>query len=546
MQFIKKLTFLLSAGTSLVGAGEVKQKIARFVPTPLSADISGLSKNERQALDKIIAASKYLNPIFLEQVWSGNPALKARLEKDTSKSGKLTLDAFHLDAGPWSRLDNNAPFVAGVPAKPAAAGFYPDDMTAEEFEAWVKTLSPTEKELAVSPVTRIIRAENKKLKAVPYSEYYQKSLAPAAALLREAASLTSAPSLKKYLNERAQAFISNDYYLSDLSWMDLDAALEITIGPYETYEDKLFGYKAAFEAFVTIRNEKETKKLEHFGQYLQEIENHLPLENKYLNAKLGASSPIRVVDQVYASGDARRGVTTAAFNLPNDERVLKEKGSKRVMLKNVQEAKFQKVLLPIAKVVLSPKDNQSVDFESFFNHILMHEMMHGLGPHDIHIGGKPSTVRLEMKELGSALEEAKADISSLFALQYLIDKGVLNKAMESRIYITYLASAFRTVRFGIEEAHGKGMALQFNYLMNEGAILWEKSTSRFRIDTAKIKPAVKKLTGEIMLIQAEGSYEKAQQLYAKYVHIGPEMRQALEKLKNVPVDIRPIFPLAGE
>src|SRR5918993_701293 len=264
--------------------------------------------------------------------------------------------------------------------------------------------------------------------------------------------------------------------------MELDSPIDVTIGPYETYEDELFSYKAAFEAYVTLRDQAESAKLAKFSGYLQELEDNLPLEARYRNPKLGAASPIRVVNEIFGSGEGNSGVQTAAFNLPNDERVVAEKGSKRTMLKNVQEAKFKKTLVPISRVVLSRAQQPLLSFESFFTHILAHELMHGLGPHNIKVDGQDTTVRKQLKELSSAFEEAKADITGLWALQYLIDKGLVDKKMERSLYTTFLASAFRSVRFGIEEAHGRGIALQFNYLIDEGAFRHDEASGRFSVD----------------------------------------------------------------
>ena len=308
--------------------------------------------------------------------------------------------------------------------------------------------------------------------------------------------------------------------------------------------DDLFNYKAAFEAFITLRNDVETKKLEKFSSYLQEIENNLPIDPKYRNPKLGESSPIRVVDLVVTGGESRAGVQTAAFNLPNDEKVTAEKGSKRVMLKNVQEAKFNKVLVPISKIAVDKEQQKYISFEPFFTHILAHELMHGLGPHNITVDGKQTTVRQAMKDLSSAFEEAKADISGLFLLQYLIEKGTIEKKFEKQMYVTYLASSFRSIRFGIKEAHGKGMALQFNYLMDEGAFNFNEKTNKLSVNFEKSKYAMKKLTCEIMTIQAEGSYEKAKAMLDKYAVMHPMIQKVLERLTAIPVDIAPHYPLA--
>jgi hypothetical protein len=519
-------------------------KIRRFAPTIMTANTARLSPNDRKALMKIIAAAKLYDRLYLRQIWSGNEALLQKLQADKSPVGRLRLHYFMINKGPWSQLDGNEPFIEGVPPRPAQANFYPADMTKDEFNSWLNALSPDEKEKATGYFYTIRRDASGKLKTVPYSEEYREFLEPAAKLLREAAALTTNRTLKDFLNKRAAAFASNDYYDSDVAWMDLDAPIEVTIGPYETYEDELFGYKAAFEAYVTLRDEAESAKLKKFSQYLQEIENNLPIDPKYRDPKLGSASPIRVVNEVFSSGEGNTGVQTAAFNLPNDERVVKEKGSKRTMLKNVQDAKFNKTLIPISRVVLDPSQQRDLAFDAFFTHILMHELMHGLGPHNINVDGKATTVRLQLKDQYSAIEEAKADMTGLWALQYLLDKGVIDKSMQRTLYTTNLASMFRSVRFGITEAHGRGVAMQFNYLTGEGAIKFNERNGTFSVDETKIKDAVRKLTNELLTIEAEGSYEKAKALLDKYALIRPQMKSAMDKLKNVPVDIEPIFPLA--
>jgi hypothetical protein len=520
-------------------------KIRRFAPTDISADTAHLSEGDRKALDKIIEAAKLLDPLYLRQVWSGNEALKKKLEADTSAEGKLKLHYFMINKGPWSRPDKDEPFLEGVPEKkPPQGGFYPDDMKKEEFDSWVAGLKEDERQHATGFFSTIRRGGDGKLKAVPYSEEYREFLDPAAKLLMEAAELTTNQTLKNFLIKRAEAFKSDDYYVSDVAWMDLDAPIEVTIGPYETYEDELFGYKAAFEAFVTLRDEAESAKLVKFSGYLQELEDNLPIDPKYRNPKLGAASPIRVVDVVFSSGDGNRGVQTAAYNLPNDEKVVKEKGSKRVMLKNTQEAKFNKVLTPISKVVLDARDLPRISFDAFFTHILAHELMHGLGPHDIKVDGKSATVRKQLKELYSTVEEAKADITGLWALQYLVDKRAIDPAMEQQMYATFLASIFRSIRFGLTEAHAKGIAMQFNYLVDEGGITVNESAGTFSVNEAKIKEAVRKLTHDLLTLEAEGSYEKTKAMLDKYVTVRPSMQKALDKLGDVPIDIEPKFTLA--
>ena len=532
---------LLAAAAVMPDLNQLTQMSARFAPVTLKYDAAGLSAGDRQALPKLVEAARVLNHLFLDQLWSGNRELYAKLQRDTTPLGKARLRYFWLNKGPWSDLDDHAAFVPGAPArKPQGANFYPPDMTREEFEAWVKALPAPEREQALGFFTVVRRDANKQLSLVPYNKEYAADLGKAAGLLREAAALTDNASLKKFLTLRAEAFLSNDYYASDVAWMDLDAPLDITIGPYETYNDELFGYKAGFEAYITIRDEAETNKLKTVAAHLQEVENHLPLDERYRNPKLGASAPIRVVNEVYASGDGAHGVRTAAFNLPNDERVISEKGSARIMLKNIQEAKFASTLIPIAARVLTPGSREDLSFSYFFTHILAHELSHGIGPHQIEVAGRATTPRQELKELYSAIEEAKADITGLFMLEYLYDHKLMDgPGYERPLYTTYLASAFRSVRFGVTEAHGKGMALQFNYLLDKGAFTLD-AAGTFAVDVPKMKSAVRDLTHDLLTIEAEGNYAGAKRMLDTLAVIRPAMQKALDGLKDLPTDIDPV------
>jgi hypothetical protein len=325
--------------------------------------------------------------------------------------------------------------------------------------------------------------------------------------------------------------------------MRLDASIEPTLGPYEVYEDEWFNYKAAFEAFITLRDDAETAKLARFSTELQRLEDNLPLEARYKNPKLGAMAPIRVVSSIFSSGDGNRGVQTAAFNLPNDERINREMGAKRVMLKNVQEAKFSRVLLPIAKVALSKSDQKRVSFDAFFTHILMHELMHGLGPHEVRDAPGRPTVRAALQSAYSAIEEAKADICGLWAMQRLIDQGVLEKRFEESMYVTFLASSFRSLRFGINEAHGKGIAIQLNTLLDAGAYQVAKDGT-FGVDATRIKPAVEALTRTLLTLEAQGNKAEADAMLAKLVMVRPEVKKVLDRLDRVPIDIAPRFVTA--
>src|SRR5438067_1231838 len=498
---------LAAQETALPDATRLQQMAARFEPSEITADLSKLSDADRRVLAKLVEASKIIDALFLRQVWAGNQPMLLDLVRDESPEGRARLHYFLINKGPWSRLDHNAPFVPGAPAdKPQGANFYPDGASKAEVEAWFKSVPQSIRTRSTGFFTVIRRNASPTggdFLIVPYSIEYQNELTQAAALLREAAALGTEPTLKAFLTKRADAFLSNEYYASDVAWMELKGAVEPTIGPYEVYEDEFFNYKAGFESFITVQDEDESAKLQKFAGQLQDIEDHLPIDPKYRNPKLGGLAPIVVVNEVFAAGDANRGVQTAAFNLPNDERVTAEKGAKRVMLKNVQDAKFAKTLIPISKIALSPADQKHVAFDGFFMQIVVHELMHGLGPHSLTLNGRKTTVRQEMKEASSYIEEAKADISSLFAIQYMIDKGVLPKSLETTLYATYLASTFRSIRFGIAEAHGRGVAVQFNYLLDAGGFV-AKPDGTFGIDLAKVKTGVAGPRHDIMTIQAEG------------------------------------------
>jgi hypothetical protein len=531
---------------------ELKAMAARFAPTLIKVDTSGLSAGDQKALEKLVEAAQVVNHIFMQQFWSGDLATYAKLQQDKTPLCQARLHYFWINKGPWSEIDEYAAFLPDVPArKLPGANFYPEDMAKEEFETWVKTLSPEEKERAEGFFTVIRRGPDRKLRDVPYSEEYKSNLAQAGKLLREAAGLTDNASLKKFLTSRADAFVSNNYYESDMAWMDLDAPVDVTYGPYETYQDELFGYKAAFEAYVNVRDDKESARLAFLGDHLQDIENNLPEETQHRNSKLGALAPIRVVNEVFAAGDGAHGVQTAAYNLPNDDKVVQQKGSKRVMLKNIQEAKFKATLLPISKIVLQPSAQKDLSFELFFTHIVAHELCHGLGPHQIKINGRDTNPRMELKEQYAALEEAKADVTGLFALQFLMtqaDSGKLNAPIahgpeaERQLYTTYLASSFRTMRFGLQDSHARGQAMQFNYFLDKSAFV-ANADGTFSVDVPKMKDAVRSLDNELLTLEATGDYAGAKKWMDQMGALRPEVQQALARLKSVPTDIEPVFAI---
>ncbi len=520
----------------------VKGQIAKLAPVEISVDPSLLNENDKAVLAKLVEAAKLMDEIFLRQVYSRNVAIREALQQGSNPDYPTLLTYFTINFGPFDRLNHDEPFINLKHKKPAGANFYPEDMTREEFEAWIQA-HPEDEEAFTSNFT-IIRREGDRLVAIPYSRAYREFLEPAARLLKEAAALAQNPSLKKYLNSRAEAFLSNDYFQSDMDWMDLkDHKIEVVIGPYEVYEDALLGYKASFEAFITIVDPEESAKLRKVNQYLQDMELHLPIPDKYKNLHRGSASPIVVVQEVFTGGDTKAGIQTTAFNLPNDERVREAKGSKKVMLKNVAHAKYDKCWIPIVNIVLDPKDLQRVSFDAYFNHVLMHEMSHGLGPGTITVNGRKTTVNKELKETYSTIEECKADILGVYNLAYMVEKGVFPKEMKAQAYSSYLGGIFRSVRFGINEAHGGANAIAFNYLMEKGGFEYNPQTRKFRVNDAKIEGAIRDLAHDLLMIQATGDYEGAKRFIQKYRYLSPEMQDALNRLKDVPVDIRPVYTI---
>ena len=519
----------------------IKDQIAKFVPTELKYDSNALDERQKMVVEKLYQASKIMDSIFLDQVYSKNYEIKANLEKQNTEEAKLQLQLFDIMFGPFDRLEHNKPFI-GTETKPLGANFYPEDMTKEEFETWIKN-HPDDEKSFTSEFT-VIRRKDGGLGAIPYSQYWKDKLTQASDLLKEAAEFADNPSLKKYLNSRAEAFLSNDYYQSDMDWMDVkDNAIEIVIGPYEVYEDGLFNYKASFESFLTIRDAVESKKLDVFKQYLRDMEIHLPIPDQYKNMKRGSESPLAVVNEIFTAGDTKAGVQTLAFNLPNDERVRKAKGSKKVMLKNVAQAKYDKLLVPIAKIVLDPDQLQYVTFNSFFTHSLMHEMSHGIGPGFITVNGRKTEVRKELMETYATIEECKADILGMYNNVFMIEKGVFPESFEKETYATFLAGIFRSVRFGINEAHGGGNAIIYNYLLDKGGYEYDQETQKVKVNFDKIAGALRNLANRILMIEAKGNYQGAKDMIAEYAVDSPSMRTLREKLSSLPVDIKPIYQI---
>ena len=529
------------AETDLVVVPDIVERRNQFVQKDLSADLSVLSEGDRQALRHLVDAADAVGEIFKLQAWRGNPEFAERVEAYGGDDAQATRDYYRIMVGPWDRLADFEPFIGDAP-HPSGAGYYPEDLTEEEFTAWLE-VHPEDAE-AFTSLHTMVRREGENLVAHPYREVFATQLARAAESLRLAAAATENESLRTYLELRAAAFSTDDYFESDMAWMDLDSLLEIVIGPYETYEDSLFGYKAAFEAFLCVANPEDSKALAGFKSELPFLERSLPIPDEHKNFERGSESPIRVVDEAYAAGDTRAGVQTLAFNLPNDERVREAKGSKKVLLKNVMRAKYEAILEPIADRALPEGKADLLDFDAYFLFILFHEMSHGLGPGRIVVDGRETEVRLEHKDLYSALEEAKADALGVYDLYRLADRGVVDAAVLENLPWTYTAGLFRSARFGATEAHGLGVVIQTNYLLEKGALL-VGDDGRFSPVPELFDAAVTELAHEILMSQALGSYEMASRLVEEYGTVRPEMQAVIDSLTDVPVDIDPVYPLEG-
>ncbi len=522
-------------------APDVQARREQFVRRPISVDMSGLAQGDRTAVAHLVRASALVDAIFQRQAWQGYPAFAPRVKALAGPDAQAAREYFAIMMGPWDRLKAFEPFI-GSERHPAGAGFYPEDMSAKELERWLAD-HPGDRKAFASPVT-VIRRSATGLAAVPYSREYRDLLEPAAEELRAAARTATSPTLRTYLLARADAFLSDDYYESDMAWMDLDSPLEVVIGPYETYEDGLLGAKAAFEAFVCVEQARDSEQLARYKKELPFLETRLPIPDERKNTRRGAASPIRVADEIVTGGDARRGVQTLAFNLPNDERVREAKGSKKVLLKNMMRAKYDAILTPVAARTLVHAEVGNVSFESYFHHVLFHELSHGLGPGRITVAGRATDVRAELKELYAPIEEAKADVLGVYTLAVLQNKQVVAPEILVPLPWTYLAGLFRAARFGTADAHGLGVAIQASYLLEKGAIE-VTGDGRFRPVLATFAGGIKALAHDLLMIEAEGSYAGAQEMVRKYGTVPPAMAKALRSLTDVPVDVEPVFAVEG-
>lgn len=503
-----------------------QQHLGDYASVTLSADLDGLSERQHEMLPLLIQAAQLMDELFWLQSWGERDALLSQIEDPATRELAL------LNYGPWDRLNEDRPFIDGVGPRPAAGQFYPQDMSKAEFEA-------AELPDKTGLYTLLRRDDAGQLITVPYHEAYAPQLNKAAALLRQAAELAEDAGFKHYLELRADALLTDDYQPSDLAWMDMKTnRLDIVIGPIESYDDKLYGYKAAYEAFVLVKDVAWSERLARFAQYLPELQRELPVPDAYKQETPGSDADLNAYQALYYAGDANAGAKTIAINLPNDEAVQLAKGTRRLQLENAMQAKFDKILMPIAQELIAKDQLANVSFDAFFQNVMFHEVAHGLGIKNTLDGSGP--VRKALKQYASSFEEGKADILGLYMVTKLAEKGELDPDKLMDNYVTFLAGIFRSVRFGASDAHGKANMLRFNYFRNHGAFERDADSGRYRVDFDKMQQAMTELSRTLLTIQGDGDFETAKKMTEELGIVDDALAADLQRLSqaSIPVDVR--------
>ncbi len=517
-----------------------EEELNKFKKVDIKPDLSSLSSKEKKLLLRLIDAANILHEIFLDQVHPKNIELRESLKKSNLNNvNKSLIELFELHCSPFDCVTHK-PFFDNY-SRLKGANFYPEDMTVEEFNNYLEK-NPDKKEKFMSNYTIIKRssANNSDLISIPYPDRYKDKLKEICALLRDASKFTDDKSLKNYLEKLSDSLLSNNYFDSDCAWIDLDSKFEILFGPYEVYRDELLGLKATYEAVIGLVDKKASSELKFLEQEIEELEQNLPLQAKHKFERIGKTSPIIIMDEIYSAGDCRAGIHFTAFNLPNDEKVKSVKGSKKVMLKNIAKAKYEYCMTPIIKEVFDKEPLKHTDFDSYFTHILLHEISHGIGPGFIKKDKKKISVNQALKELYSTIEEAKADVLGVYNSFYLEKKGIYSSEFAKKIMTSYIGGIFRSLRFGANEAHGGANLIVLNYLMNSNALIYTK-TGKFEIRYDVAKSCFSSLAENILLLQAEGDYNAAKRFIEQYKDLTPGIKSILEKLKSTPIDIKPVY-----
>jgi len=523
------VAFIASCGNktnTMETKSEMQKKVDEFAEVELTSDISHLSENQKELLGYLFDAAKLMEDIFWKQAYGNKDEL---LNSITDEATKKFVE---INYGPWERLNDNLPFIEGVGPKPAGANFYPVDMTKEEFEA-------LQAEDKTSLYTIIRRDENGNLYTIPYHEAFKPEVDKAVELIRKAAALAEDEGFKKYLELRAEALLTDDYYASDVAWMEMkNNMIDFVVGPIENYEDQLFGYKAANESFILIKDLEWSKKLDRFAAFLPQFQTDLPVSAEYKKETPGSDSDLGAYDAVYYAGDCNAGSKTIAINLPNDEQVRLDKGSRKLQLKNSMRAKFDKILVPIADELICPEQREHVKFDAFFENTMFHEVAHGLGMGNT-IDGK-QTVREALQNYYTSIEEGKADILGLYIVAKLYEMGELNSGELMDNFVTFMAGIFRSSRFGAASAHGKANMMRFYFFEEKGAFTRDEVTGTYKVDFEKMKSAMNELTEKILIIQGDGDFEAAKAWVEKDGMIKETLQKDLDRVNaaGIPVDIR--------
>jgi hypothetical protein len=507
------------------GVPEQSSRFEIYATVRLTADVSHLSERQRQMIPLLIDASKIMDGLFWQQSFGDRKAFLDGIEDPATRRFA------EINYGPWDRLAADRPFIESAGPKPLGAQFYPADMSKEEFEAW-------DQEGKDGLYTLVRRRDDGKLELLPYSMAYGEDLKQAATLLREAAELADDAEFANYLQMRAAALETDDFQPSDMAWMDMkNNPVELVIGPIETYEDQLFGYRAAFEAYVLIKDLAWSQRLARFAKYLPELQTGLPVPDEYKREVPGSDADLNAYDVVYYAGHSNAGSKTIAINLPNDEQVQLAKGTRRLQLKNAMLAKYNQILVPISEVLIARDQRQHITFDSFFGNTMFHEVAHGLGIKNT-LDGR-DTVRHAMKEHASALEEGKADILGLYMVQKLRKKGEITEGQLKDDYVTFMAGIFRSIRFGATSAHGKANMIRFNFFEQAGAFSRDEASGTYRVNIPEFEQAVKDLSSKLLTLQGNGDYAAVDAFVAKMGNVGPGLQADLNRLASagIPVDI---------
>jgi hypothetical protein len=519
-------------GVACGGEGvDIRSRLAQYAVVPLAVDLDSLSPRDRQLLTALVSAAAQMDTLFWDQAYGDYRSLLSSI-RDAELRRYV-----EINYGPWDRLAEDEPFLRGVGPKPPGANFYPADLTKEEFEAYLRD-HPEQAGDLKSLYTLVRRRSGGGLEAIPYHRAYQERLLLAAAELRMAADLARDPGLKRYLELRAEALRTDDYKASDIAWLEMkDNPIDVIIGPIETYEDRLFGYKAAYEAYVLIKDRDWSARLERYAALLPGLQRELPVPPQYKRESPGLESQLGVYDAVFYAGQANAGPKTIAVNLPNDEEIQLTKGTRRLQIRNAMRAKFDKILLPIAQLLIAEDQRRHVTFDAFFTGTMFHEVAHGLGIKRT-IDGR-GTVREALKEHASAVEEGKADILGLFLVERLKARGEMVEGELMDHYVTSLASILRSVRFGASSAHGRANMVRFNFFIERGAFVRDSATGTYRVDPDKMPEAIRALAERLLLIQGDGDYDAAGKMLAEEGAVGPVLQGDLDRLRGagIPVDV---------